>query len=473
MATSFSPGSDEWVDAPEIGFGQSATTPNAGFHPATWAEEDAEPQPDAGGPTAMQSAWWKFVAPGDGWVRFHTHASTTTFTNWGSEPITPETVLAVYINTPDQGHCINQSTASITLDATPVYGPSGEFRWDYVDTSETIVKVDAGWTYWVQVGMYDLYTDDDPDAVTTYVLTVDELIATPHEIVVPAVGPFYDSPDDGVTGVPSIVGGNDALRRESAGYIDFPLDTKARYGGFQAPFAGQEEWPPPAQARRPQDGWPGLQQAYRYYAKRLRDDLYFGDSIVEGNPGGVYLFHYAQTHHPTIDGIYEWNAATDAWDWTGNTGSPPVAGPNTLTEGVNQGVWLTSSEEFLADGEYRTMLLSGGKPDEAEAAAKWESFYGYFHTPPFSQTAYQIDRHVLIPGTPGEPILDEDLGAHIWFTPADGSRLDDGVEYAQEGRGLRIEWFEWIVRWIVFEVKLPAIEGGPIGDRRAFNDGHE
>ena len=486
-------GANNRADAPLIGFGRSTPTPNDVLTPYTEEERQAllpagEEYNDWNDPQPYQTAWWKFVAEEDGWVRFDAHRSYTDHAPYdGFEG--PETQMSIYIQGPpypedwlrDKNlYCLHTVTSSVPINAMPVYGETWStngLSYPYKNTSELVVKVVAGWTYWIQLGMEELYHlwYDTPEVSTTYVLSVRPVQARPYEIVVPAVGPFYNSPrNQWQTNTPIIVGGDDALRRDSSGYIEFPWaetsSTESRYGGWVQGLAGHPDWPPPANARIPSYGGQklGVQMAMRYYAQRTDTQYYTASAGIEGNSGGDFDFYFSTTHYPDLQYEMRWDPSAPAQSSNredyGEDGAW-VAARYPVTEGIVQAVHLTPSEEFLADGEYRTVI---DKSSESNSVEMWWEWIGHWDIrPPFANIQYMYDpvlRGEL--GTKGEPVPPDKIDFALYW--GGGYSLTDGFEYAQEGVGLRIVWMEWVARWIVFE-EMP-LRGEPLGTRAEFGD---
>ena len=503
-------GANTWQEAPQIGFGVTAPTPNNNLWPGTYEQQQGAYENSHAGVEApndwneeqpFQTAWWKFVAPRDGWVSFDLHRSTTSPEPWADFE-GPDTQLSIFIEGPEwptaaypddyrAGHylyCIESETNSIPPGTRPVYGPEGNtLRFPWKPTSQSLHKVSAGWTYWIQAGMLSLLNDPssgyDPNTTTNYVLTVRPIYPRFHEIVVPATGPFYNSPEGGDGNAPIIVGGDDALRPDSSGYIEFPATTPAsgsRYGGWCPDLHDHPEWPPAPDARTPASF--GLQIAMRYYARRVGGVVagYNGYADLEGNAGGHYQFNYSTSHYPTLNGISQWNPTAPAesdprdihgddgkWEWTGlvavfdnaeHTQWHYEHGATSAEEGIVQAVHLSSTEEWLGSGEYRTRYNPQRPGDSIEQWFEWSGDWG---RPPFANIQYTFPFNAYLtgaPGVPGElvPVEDIDFGG--------GS----GIEYAQRGTALRIEWFEWVIRWMDFP---PAeITGSMVDNRRAFSD---
>lgn len=447
-------GTDEINAAPTIGYGVSASTTNSGLRPANGGELAGEPKPREGDPP-YQSAWWKFVAPRSGWVRFDLHESVTNY-DWGGlgeVPIRPHTRLTAYIGEPGNLWDVYSVDVSTKYNAEP-YLDGGNVRWPSVATSEIILLVEEGWTYWLQAGMAVLYTDYDPAAVSSYVLTAKAMLCRPVEIVVPAVGPIYNSPRAGSGHSPvTIVGGNDALLRESSGYIDFPIGGNGRYGAWMQGLAGHAQWPPPGTARYPGNFMVGPQVAMRYGATRLTSS---GDGVAmfQGNQGGEFRFHFSTTPYPNLAPDFTWdpNAPADPVSGLPSTGNWVRPGAY-RDSGEVQGVWLSPTEKFLANGEYRTVFDPADDP--ITAVAKWFRWVGYWPMlRVFYSPQYRVQHWKLNP-------------TDYALTPSSSSdTLGGGIEFAQEGGNLRIHWVEWVIRWVTFEEL--SLRGAQIGYRREF-----
>jgi hypothetical protein len=442
--TTWPAGANAVEGAPVVGFGDTEPTVSTGLGPTVQDGSEPGPYPYS---APYQTAWWKFVPEETGWVSFDTHQSTTT----KGEGI-PDTVLGVYFGEPGALYAImGEGSGTIPLDTEySIDSQYGYVSTDWVKTAQAVVLLDAGRTYWIQVGLYS------PDAevdTTTYVLTTKRMIPHPVEIVAPVVGPFYNSPDTANLAVPTIVGGDDALRKDSDGYIEFPIQyntngtpKKSRYGGWLQGLQGQPGWPPPPQARLPGQtiNLLGIQFSMRYYARRL--DLHWASANADyqGNAGGVPRFSFGGDRG-TLDPLV-W----DGTDW--------VQGES-LTEGLLYHPRLSPSEEFLANGEYRTMKEGQDDP------AMWLEWMGDWYTPPFTSPQHQTSLYALDP-----------TDHYVWTAPIAGQRLSDGIEFAQKAWGMRIEWAEWVTRYITWtevptspsgEVQMD-ISGQQVGERRRF-----